>query len=296
MASPLSKGLFAGASGESGALFGNIKPVALTDAEQNGVAFATRAGKSLTDLRAMPATELLEATKSAHFPTAIDGYFLPGSPLEIFTAGTQMAVPLLAGWNSAESNYRALLGGDEPTVENYGAAVRRIYNDKADLVLAQYKAATVEEVREAATDLATDRFIALSTWKWIDLHSRTSGKPVYRYLYAHPRPAMVGGPGDAQPAVTGPAMGAGHSWEIEYALGNLKSNKVYAWTADDDKVSETMESYFANFIKTGDPNGQGLLSWTAMQATGSQVMVIDVNTHPEAEKNAGRYRFLEGFY
>src|SRR5258708_3540418 len=304
MASSLSKGLFAGAIGESGALVGNIKPVALADAEQNGIAFATRSGKSLADLRAMPATELLDATKASHFPIVIDGYFLPQSPLEIFRTGTQTAVPLLAGWNSAESNYRALLGGDEPTVENYDKAVRKIYNDKADEALAQYKAATVEEVRQAATDLATDRFIAFSTWKWIDLHTKTSGKPVYRYLYAHPRPAEVGAAGAGADAAKGgatatvkaPATGAGHSWEIEYALGNLKTNKVYAWTADDDKVSETMEAFFANFIKTGDPNGQGLPSWTPMQATGSQVMVIDVNTRSEAEQHAERYRFLEGFY
>ena len=46
--------------------------------------------------------------------------------------------------------------------------------------------------------------------------------------------------------------------EIEYALGNLDSNKVYAWTGDDRKVSATMQEYFANFIKTGDPNGPGL--------------------------------------
>jgi len=316
VASPLSKGLFAGAIGESGALVGNIKPVALADAEQNGVAFATGSGKSLAELRGLSATELLAATKTSHFPTVIDGYFLPQSPLEIYRSGTQMAVPLLAGWNSAELNYRALLGGDEPTAENYEKAVRKIYNDKADGVLAQYKATTVEEVRQAATDLATDRFIAFSTWKWIDLHTKTSGKPVYRYLYAHPRPAEVGATGTTSAAGTGaaasgaagadavkgsaaakaPAAGAGHSWEIEYALGNLKTNKVYAWTADDDKVSETVEAYFVNFIKTGDPNGQGLVSWTPMQAAGSQVLVIDVNTRSEAEQHAERYRFLERFY
>jgi para-nitrobenzyl esterase len=291
MASPLSKGLFAGAIGESGALLGNIKPVPLAEAEQTGVTFTTRAGKSLADLRTLSATELLDATKIGHFPIAVDGYFLPQSALEIFTAGTQMAVPLLAGWNSAESNYRSLLGADEPTVENYEKAVRKIYGDKADAVLAQYKASAAEEVEQTATDLATDRFIALSTWIWIDLHSRTGGKPVYRYLYGRPRPPMEG-TGNAEPA----AKGAGHSWEIEYALGNLKTNKVYAWKPDDYKVSEIMEAYFANFIKTGNPNGQGLPFWTPMQASGSQVMVIDVNTRPEAEWNAGRYKFLEGFY
>src|SRR5206468_4434985 len=47
-----------------------------------------------------------------------------------------------------------------------------------------------EEARQVATDLASDRFIAYSTWKWIDLSGKTGGKPVYRYYYARPRPPM----------------------------------------------------------------------------------------------------------
>src|SRR5580692_521485 len=170
MASPLSKGLFTGAIGESGALMGNIKPVTLATAEQMGTAIAADLGyKSIADLRAMTATDLLEAVKRAHFATVIDGYFLPESPEDIFSKGEQMKVPLLAGWNSAESNYGAVLGHDAPTVDNYEAAVRKMYGDKADEVLLQYKATTTAEVEQAATDLATDRFIAFSTWKWIDM-------------------------------------------------------------------------------------------------------------------------------
>jgi para-nitrobenzyl esterase len=156
-------------------------------------------------------------------------------------------------------------------------------------VLNLYKATTPEEVKQAATDLATDRFIAYSTWKWIDRATATGGKPVYRYLYAHPRPPAVGATGN-QPA----PEGAAHSWEIEYALGNLSSNTVYAWTADDDKVSATMESYFANFIKTGNPNGKGLADWAPMKTMGSEIMVIDVHTHAEKEPHPERYRWMDG--
>jgi para-nitrobenzyl esterase len=295
MASPLSKGLFAGAIGESGSLLGSTKPLPLVTAEQTGTAIAADLGyKSIADLRAMTATDLMQAVKRARFPTVIDGYFLPESPEDIYSQGDQMKVPLLAGWNSAEVPYGAFLGGAAPTVESYEAVVRKIYGDKADEVLPLYKAGTTEEVEQAATDLATDRFIAYSTWKWIDRATATGGKPVYRYLYAHPRPPAAGAAAGGVAAGGAPVMGAGHSWEIEYALGNLHTNTVYAWTQDDDKVSNVMETYFVNFIKSGDPNGKGLPTWTPMKAGVSEIMVIDVHTHAEKEKHPERYRWMDG--
>ena len=293
VASPLNKGLLAGAIGESGSLLGN-RAVPLANAEKNGVDFAAGLGnKSLADLRAMPAEELLAVTAKAHFPTAIDGYFFPVSPDELYAKGEQVSVPLLAGWNSAEQNYHSLLGKDEPTVENYEKAVRRWFSgDKADEALKVYSASSPEEVMQVGTDLASDRFIAYGTWKWIDLHSKTSGKPVYRYLYAHPRPPMVGAT-NAGGAAAEKSMGAGHSWEIEYALGNLATNKVYAWTAEDAAVSETMETYFANFIKTGDPNGKGLPEWPVVKGEAPSFMVIDVKSRVGTERHADRYRWWD---
>lgn len=311
MASPLSKNLIAGAIGESGSLLGTLSPVSLAEAEQVGQKFAaTLPATSLAALRALPAGQVLEATAkfTGRFPVTIDGYFLTKPPLEVYAAGEQARVPLLVGWNSEEMNYRALLGEERPTRENYMKALQKQFGARAEEVLQAYPATTEEEVMQAATDLAGDRFIGFSTWKWADLHGKTGGKPVYRYWYARPRPAMRPEMGDAVPGLAGgvikgpeaaankmpPAKGAVHSAEIEYALGNLSSNKVYAWTPDDYKVSEMMQNYFANFIKTGNPNGKGLPQWPqANKGQQVQVMVLDVNTRAEAEKHPARYRLLE---
>ncbi|MGV3642448.1 MAG: carboxylesterase/lipase family protein [Adhaeribacter sp.] len=311
MASPLSKNLIAGAIGESGSLLGTLSPVSLAEAEQVGQKFAaTLPATSLASLRALPAGQVLEATAkfTGRFPVTIDGYFLAKPPLEVYAAGEQARVPLLVGWNSEEMSYRALLGEERPTRENYMKALQKQFGARAEEVLQAYPATTEEEVMQAATDLAGDRFIGFSTWKWADLHGKTGGKPVYRYWYARPRPAMRPEMGDAVPGLAGgvikgpeaaankmpPAKGAVHSAEIEYALGNLASNKVYAWTPDDYKVSEVMQNYFANFIKTGNPNGKGLPDWPqANKGQQAQVMVLDVNTRAEAEKHPARYRLLE---
>ena len=297
MASPLSKDLIAGAIGESGAAIApTLPPVPLAQGEKVGLEFAKGLGaESIAALRAMPTAKIQEAASKlpiGRFASTIDGWFLPKLPVEIFAAGQQAHVPLLVGWNSAESNYRAILAQAEPTPENYAEAVKKLYGDRADEVLKLYPASSRDGVMQAATDLASDRFIAYSTWKWCDLHTRTGSQPVYRYYYARPRPAPVSGGGNAPPA-----QGAAHSAEIEYALGNLASNKVFAWTPDDYKVSELMQGYFANFVKTGNPNGAGLPNWPVTRSTDEvQYMRIDVEPRVETDGHRARYLFLDADY
>jgi para-nitrobenzyl esterase len=293
VASPLSKELFVGAIGESGSFLGNLSPVSLTDAEQNGVKFAANIGApSLSDLRKIPADSLLKLSARGHFPTTVDGYFLPASPQQIFATGKQMDIPLLAGWNTAEVGAGNVLGRAEPTLENYKTAVQKLYSDRAEDILKVYQANTDADVLQVATDLASDRFIAYATWKFIDLHSKTNGKPVYRYLFAKKRPVMANAPA----GTVDHAIGAAHASDIEYALGNLATNKVYAWTPDDYKASETMQNYFVNFVKTGNPNGNGLPTWYGLQSSIPKVMVIDTESRSQPEKNAKRYVVMDTFY
>ncbi len=95
----------------------------------------------------------------------------------------------------------------------------------------------------------------------------------------------------------GPAQGAAHSAEIDYAMGNLAGNDVYAWTNEDRKVSDTMSGYFANFVKTGNPNGAKLPKWPALGRNGrGDVMHIDVDTRAEPDKTRPRYELLDRIY
>jgi para-nitrobenzyl esterase len=307
MASPLSKHLIAGAIGESGALIApTLPPVPLAQGEEAGTKFAAGVGAaSLDALRAMSTAQIQEAAAKlpiGSFASTIDGYVLPKLPVEIFAAGAQARVPLLVGWNTEESSARAILAANDPTPENFASALQNMYRDRADDALRVYRASTPEEVRQVATDLASDRFIAYSTWKWGDLHGRTSGKPVYRYLYAHPRPQPNGVTGRATSgANTAPggarARGAVHSAEIEYAMGNLATNTVYAWTPDDHRISEVMQAFFANFVKTGNPNGPGLPQWPAANSGPViQFMRLDVESHAAPDRTRERYLFLDTVY
>jgi len=315
MASPLSRSLFAGAICESGAAIASLPPRPLAEAEGNGVKLAAAAGaESLAALRRMTPTQLQEAAaklQGVRFSTAMDGYFLAKTLTEIALAGEQAKVPLLAGSNTEEQGPRAVLGAGEPTPETLAKAIEKFYGEKAEPVLKAYAARTTDEVFEAAMHLASARFISYGTWKWTELHMKTSGKPVYRYLYARVRPAYLGMPGQPPPAAPdagrganatdgrGAAQpqaprGAAHSAEIQYAMGNLDLDTRYAWEPADHEVSKAMQAYFVNFIKTGDPNGLGLPKWPAYRPeTAYQRMRIDVKTQAEPEPHRDRYLALD---
>jgi para-nitrobenzyl esterase len=292
MASPLSKGLMQRAIGESGAVLGNLKPKPRALAERQGEAFRRHVdAHSLAQLRAMPAARLIAACGDPGVPEfgpTIDGWFLPRSPEAIYEAGEQAHIPLLVGSNSGEGSYTALLKDAPPTPANYRAAVEQMFGKRAGEVLKLYPGRSAAEVKASGSALAGDRFIAFSTWRWMHFQRQTGEAPVYYYLFDKARPAKRDGS-------AGPDYAAVHSGEIEYALGNLATNRVYAWTAADRKVSATMEGYFANFIKTGNPNGAGLPHWPAAVRKDGGLLrqVIGVHTHSIVDRDAARYEFLQ---
>jgi para-nitrobenzyl esterase len=314
MASPLGKGLIAGAIGESGAgINPTLAPVTLAEAEKQGAEFAKNAGvPSLKQLRALSTRELYEMyneSKRFGFPVVLDGYFLPKTLPEIFNAKQQAQVPLLLGWNSAEIPGGAFMFGMPNTTENFITRVKKEYPAEFEEVLKLYPHNNEREVELSATALASDRFISYSTWKWFDLHRNNSSAPVYRYMFSKIRPPFVdkslvaglaGGTlkKDGNTPKAPEPVGASHASEIEYCMGNLYLAKEFDWTADDYKTSETMLNYFANFVKTGNPNGDKLPEWQAAKAGDKTPPLMNINTDSKLEKamDDARYEFLDKAY
>jgi len=294
MASPLAKGLFCRAIGESGALVGGARPTnTRKQAEQTGVKFAKSAFRttSLEALRAKSAQDLLDAALSQPhnpFRPDIDGYFLPEESASIYSAGQQSHVPLLAGWNRDEGGYRSYFANRKPTLKNYVAQAHHRFSTNADDFLKVYSATNDAEAKRAAADFAGDQFIAFSTWKWIELQLKTGGSPVYRYEFDQTLPLPLNAKPGTEPT-------APHASEIEFVFRVLPSkSQSLPWRPEDHAVSELMASYWSNFAKTGDPNGPGLPPWPAYGTQdGYQVMHLKAESAAAPDTHRDRYEFLD---
>jgi para-nitrobenzyl esterase len=282
MASPLARGLFHKAIGESGAFFPSPSPAleaqALADSEQAGLAFGESIGAlSLATLRAKSAQEVLDGAlklKSWMRPN-IDGYFFPTDASTIFAAGRQNDVPLLAGWNADEVRAGVVLGKDTPTTASFTAQLAKQFGPHAADVQKGYPGTTDAEAVESAASLASDLFIGYSTWKWLEMQGKTGRQPVFAYSFDRKIPVA---PGTMINGVTATAkdVGARHAGEIEYVFGALDSVPKVTWDPQDRTLSDAMMTYWTNFAKTGTPGGGSLAPWPAYSARdGYQVMHLD---------------------
>ena len=333
MASPLCQGLFAQAMGSSGSVMGFKKVLTLKEAEQKGVEMAQKIAAQMvgkTDktkgkaskkkapkadidmLRNLPAEELLKLASVKSLPAYnIDGYFFVEQPEETFAKGNQTKVPLLVGGNNQEMTPLAVLMGKQPTVENLKAGAKATFGEvNIDELFRLYGITADKDVLEQpGVNLASDIFLDYSTWKWGNMHKLTSGQPVYRYRYCHPRPAMAikgkvaalaGGVIDAKEGEA-PApqdKGAVHSADIEYAMGTLPTNRIYNWQPADYMISDIFNQYYINFVKTGNPNGLGLPEWPSTNGKAiAPVLQIDENTVVKTDAQMEkRYEFIDQLF
>ena len=321
MASPLSRGLFAQAIGSSGSVIADKRVKSLAEAEKAGVDMMRRMGyKNVKEMRRVPAEVLMKQANVRNVPVYnIDNHFLTEQPFATYAAGRQMRVPLLVGGNSLEMSPAAYFGyitmsGREITMEDIAKTASGMFGDNTYEMLSLYGITAPDDIyKQPGIDLCGDLFLAYSTWRWGNIHNATSGQPVYRYLYSRERPKMMiegkvaglaGGVKDkteAEEVVENkiPEIhGAVHSADIEYAMGNLPTNRVYDWQPEDYMVSDIFMGYYANFVKTGNPNGIGLPQWLPLDSSDSPgFMVIDVKTRMEKDAGAERrYRRMNEIF
>jgi para-nitrobenzyl esterase len=289
MASPLTRGLFQRAIGESGGAFGPVgASCAITDsmqdlphAERTGVALAGALGaRSVSDLRRVSPGELMNAALPAGaddrwilngsdepfsrgaldtgFPI-VDGHVLPEPAYAIFESGRQADVPLITGSVADEASGMMYMA----SAERFIADSRAEYGERADAFLSLFPAHDDAETAVTSARANADRVFIWQNWTWANLHSATNAAYYYHFSREPPIP-----PGAD---VAEHIRGAFHGAEIPYVFRHL-SVRNWPWTDYDRELSRAMAAYWANFARSGDPNGAALPPWPRFDAAAPTAM------------------------
>jgi len=296
MASPLSSGLMDKAIGQSGAFWDSEHGSLATfeESRTRGRTFMKKVqAKNLTKLRSIPAKKLIKASRwklsldpgTSAFGPNIDGYVIPRAPGTTFMLGKQAKIPLLAGWNTREDSHFQPRALPHKSLKEFHDSAQQVFGvSRVKEFLNVYKVEKSDELNNSANNLIGDLVISQQTWQWLDLHTKTSEAPVYGYRYTYTSPF--------QPT-------AQHTADIPFVFGNLdrvKSLPLFPKkeaSQEDITFSKTVMSYWVNFAKYGDPNGEGLPYWNKFEREfihnlGNQVGRV---YNPQLS----RFEFIESF-
>ena len=264
-ATPLTKGLIHGAIAESGGsiLPSSIRPAMhLNQAEATGIDFAKSLGcNSIKELRNKSADQILNANPGAIGPFE-DGYVVPSSMMQTYLKDQQNDIPALLGWNLDDK-----IMGPPLTADKYVQSIKQQFGANAEKVLALYPATDDATAAESQGEMSRDQTFGVQGYTWASLQSENGKAPIYVYNFNRKLPA-------ATPAND---FGAFHTGEVPYAYNNLHTVRNRPFTKADYELADQMSSYWANFAKTGDPNGLNLMQWPKYNKATKQVMEFNTN-------------------
>ena len=277
-ASPLAKGLFRAAIGESATF---AAPHLASDlfsqqkSEDVGLKFMKEyKASTLKELRAMSADELMKHELS-EVSITIDGYALPKSAYQTYLDGEQSDVPLLIGYNAKEGGLFTL--GQDPNPQELRQKVCETFGDSiGQQILKFYPAQDKKEAKDALMQIVGVYAIGWPTDRWAEVQSRTGKSDVYRYYYTYRQETD---------------LGAQHGTEMEFAYYNPGSQSK--WSDADYAFSRKMFTYWMNFVKYGNPNGDetdsGQPAWTNYRQSPDKIMELGSHIGMKVEPNQNMF-------
>ena len=230
---------------------------------------------TLEELRAIPA-EKLASEMDIHHHLTVDGYALTETPYESYQKGIHNEEAQLQGFNQKEAGLFLLLGS--ATTDSFEGRVKMNFTSPYDeKVLELYPVLINDDAKKAWEEIFTVQFFSYGHY-CLERQALANGIPSYVYYFTKDNKRL----------------GANHSGEQVYLYGNIPE-KSSRYNDSDRKLSSVMQQYLINFMKTGDPNGDGLPEWPASDGSGE---VWELGDHIGLTEPPGKalYQILDDMY
>jgi len=283
--SPLTKGLFKRAIGESSSLVVKKAPHTyrvMKDAQETGQKIMKEQKcSSIEDLRKISASKLVN-TKYENSSMTLDGYALTKDPYDVYLNKENNEEALLNGYNVKEADAFVI-----PTYlfnptnkSNILARLETAFNkETAQKIYNLYKDEIAKDAFSTFNDIFSIYWFIHPHHSWSNM-AYQSGVDVYRYQFTKENGYH----------------GTFHAGEMIYAYGNVKNSvRKYCYDDSDLSLAETMVSYWTNFAKNGNPNGEGLPTWDLYNPSNNKVMELGEHVGPINDRYLELYEILEEF-
>ena len=287
--SPLSEGLFTRAIAESSGItakrpYHTFRP--LEKALQTGASIRAEFGVSdSAALRGIPAEKLV-GTSYANDSMTVDGYAIAEQPYLSYEKGRNHETALLQGFNVHEADFFCM--GTKVDEENYVEALRPLYGAGAEEAAAAFPPAKQTPYYRYLIDrggtakgsynrVVSAAWFTYSHYIWVRLLGKQN-VPVYTYYFTKDNRGL----------------GSNHAGELPYFFGNLDKHPSN-YDESDEMLSRTMLAYYANFVKTGNPNGDGLPDWPTAQKAPDQVLELGEQIRVVPDPYLALYPLIDRF-
>lgn len=270
LVSPTASGLFTGVIAESGCAISASTHAAAT---ATGTTVANNAGcttatTAASCLRGLSSSAVYNATGGESLGTGltwnpnVSGIVMPQTTQTALAQGRFARVPLLQGSNHDEGRLFVALGvfGPVSTEAQYQADVTRVFGPLAPTILARYPASAYPSPALALSAVVTDGSFSCPDYAINPLASVSV--PTYTYEFNDPNAPLI------FPVPAPFPLGAYHGSEIAYVFGNIGSPGVPpGFTPAQQALSNTIQDYWGQFARTGNPNVTGAPPWAAFNTT-----------------------------
>jgi carboxylesterase 2 len=209
----------------------------------------------------------------------IDNYVLVSGYGEALRANSHADIPVMTGNNADESGASPT---SDLTLETYTEQFTQMFANLSTRFFEIYPASNDTEANQMNNNVFRD-LSRISTWMWAkDWTAGGASSDVFTYYFTHAPPNQT--------------AGVYHGAELNYVMNNLPNTNIEAdWTAEDYEVESVMSQYWANFIKTGNPNGGNLTVWPAMSSV-TQTMWLGDSWGVDEIADSEKLAFMEDFF